>query len=143
MGTGTNGLIIVAAVVAIIVLWIISSQRKLVKLDELCKNALSQIGVQQNSRWDALGALADLTKQYSDHEYNALVEVIGRRRSITGSSSVADANVQENAITEAMGRIMAISEAYPNLKVQMLPLSLVISVHAGEGAVAIGWVKTK
>ena len=36
-----------------------------------------------------------------------------------------------------------VAKAYPNLKVQILPLSLVISVHAGEGAVAIGWIKTK
>ena len=110
------GIIILIAVIVVIVLWVISSQRNLVQLDEMCKNALSQIGVQQNSRWDALGALADLTKQYDDHEYSTLMDVIGKRRSITSGSSPADVNAQENAITEAMGKIMAISEAYPNLK---------------------------
>ena len=37
----------------------------------------------------------------------------------------------------------AMVAAYPNLKIQLLPLSLVVAVHAGEGAVAVGWVKTK
>lgn len=102
--------------VVVLVIWIISTQRSLVKVDELCANALSQIGVQQNSRWDALGALADLTRQYSDHEYWTLMEVIGKRRQISASSTVADANVQENILTEAMGKLMAITEAYPELK---------------------------
>ena len=126
------GIITLMAVVAVLILWVISSQRKLVKLDEMCKNALSQIGVQQNSRWDALGALADLTKQYDDHEYNTLVDVIGRRRSITGNSSVADVNAQENAITEAMGKIMAISESYPNLKADAMYTKTMDSVNQYE-----------
>ena len=129
MGTG---LIILIAVIAVIVIWVVGSQRNLVKLDEMCKNALSQIGVQQNSRWDALGALADLTKQYDDHEYNTLMDVIGKRRSITGTSSIADANAQENAITEAMGKIMAISEAYPNLKADAMYTKTMDSVNQYE-----------
>jgi len=126
------GIIILLAVVAVIILWFITSQRNLVHLDEMCKNALSQIGVQQNSRWDALGALADLTKQYDDHEYNTLMDVIGKRRSITGTSTVADANAQENAITEAMGKIMAISEAYPNLKADTMYTKTMDSVNQYE-----------
>ncbi|MBR0223338.1 MAG: LemA family protein, partial [Bacteroidales bacterium] len=61
--------IIIIAIVAILVLWVISVQRKLVKQEEICKNGLSQIGVQQSSRWDALKALVELTKGYSDYEY--------------------------------------------------------------------------
>ena len=45
------GLLVLVAVVA---LWFISTQRELVNLDEKCSNALSQIEVQMNSRWDAL-----------------------------------------------------------------------------------------
>ena len=62
-------LIIVIAVVAVLVLWFIGAQRKLVNQDELCQNAMSQIGVQQNSRWDALTALVELVKSYNEHEY--------------------------------------------------------------------------
>ena len=126
------GIIILIAVIVILVLWVVSAQRNLVNLDEMCKNAMSQIGVQQNSRWDALSALADLTKQYDDHEYNTLMDVIKQRRSITGTSSVADANVQENAITEAMGKIMAVAEAYPNLKADGMYAKTMDSVNQYE-----------
>ena len=129
MGTG---IIILIAVVVIVVFWFIGSQRNLVNLDEMCKNAMSQIGVQQNSRWDALSALADLTKQYDDHEYNTLMDVIKQRRSIVGTSSAADANAQENAITEAMGKIMAVAEAYPNLKADAMYTKTMDSVNQYE-----------
>ena len=54
-------IIILIAVIAVLVIWIISEQRKLVVMDENINNALSQIGVQLSSRWDALTALLDLT----------------------------------------------------------------------------------
>ena len=53
-------LIILIAVVAVLVLWVISVQNKLVKSDEYCNNALKQINVQQISRYDALQALVKL-----------------------------------------------------------------------------------
>lgn len=57
--------IIVIAVAAVLVLWIISVQRKLVNAEEIVKNAMSQIGVQQSSRWDALTGLVELLKSYN------------------------------------------------------------------------------
>ena len=68
------GLIIVLVVV--VLLYIYNTQRKLVSIDELCKNALSQIAVQLNSRWDALLAAAKLAAQYSKHESETLINVI-------------------------------------------------------------------
>lgn len=124
--------IVIAGVVIVLILWLVSTQRSLVEIDELCSNALSQIGVQQNSRWDALGALADLAKQYSDHEHQTLMDVIGRRRPISGESSAADANAQENMITEAMDKIMAISEAYPDLKANTLYTQTMENVNKYE-----------
>ena len=81
-------ILIIAAIVLLVILWIVSVQRKLVNQDELCKNSMSQIGVQQSSRWDALTALAELTKSYNEHEYNTLRSVIAQRTSI-GSTSRA------------------------------------------------------
>lgn len=108
--------ILLIAVLAIIVFWLISAQRKLVAMDENINNAMSQIGVQLSSRWDALTALLDLTKGYAEHEYKTLSETIKMRSSITAKSSAADVNKQENVLTEAMGRIMAVAESYPELK---------------------------
>ena len=110
-----TALIIVAAL-ALIIIWGISVQRTLVGQDEKCKNAMSQIGVQQTSRWDALTALAELTKSYNEHEYNTIKDVIAQRAVINGGSTAADADAQENMITQALGKIIAIAEQYPELK---------------------------
>ena len=109
-------LLIILAVVALLIIWVISVQRTLVGQDEKCKNAMSQIGVQQTSRWDALTALAELTKSYNEHEYNTLKDVISQRAVINGNSTAADADAQENMITQALGKIIAIAEQYPELK---------------------------
>lgn len=108
--------IIIIAIVAILVLWVISVQRKLVKQEEICKNGLSQIGVQQTNRWDALKALAELTKGYSDHEYKTITDTIAQRRPITASSTSADANTQESLFGQALSALNVVVEKYPELK---------------------------
>ena len=108
--------IIIIAIVAILVLWVISVQRKLVKQEEICKNGLSQIGVQQASRWDALTAIAELIKGYSEHEYKTISDTIAQRRPITSGSTTADANAQENLFTQAMSALNVVVERYPELK---------------------------
>ena len=72
--------IILGVILGIIILWFISVQRRLAMLDENINNAMSQIGVQLSSRWDALSALLDLTKGYAEHEYKTLSETIKARR---------------------------------------------------------------
>ncbi|MDO4719986.1 MAG: LemA family protein [Peptostreptococcaceae bacterium] len=108
------GMMIVSVLIVAVLLYAVSMQRRLVHLDELVSNALSQIGVQQNSRWDALTALAELTKGYADHEARTLTEVIGRR--LPAGTKVSQVNQQEGLLTEALGRIMAIAESYPQLR---------------------------
>ena len=68
--------LIVIGILAILIIWVISVQRNLVSKEELCNNAMSQIGVQMSSRWDALTALAELIKSYDEHEYKTLRDVI-------------------------------------------------------------------
>ena len=109
-------LLIVIAAIALLVLWFIKVQRDLVSKDELCKNALSQIGVQQASRWDALTALVELVKSYNEHEYNTLREVIAMRKPITGESTTAEAQAQEQALGTLVRNINVVAEQYPDLK---------------------------
>ena len=111
---------IILIVVAVIVIgYFISTQRSLVNLDELCKNALSQIEVQLNSRWDAVLALAKTAAQYAKHESETLVEVIQQRRGEQVNTPEA-VNEQTSALNQVMGRLIAIGEAYPDLKAASL-----------------------
>ena len=110
------GIIIAIIVVALLVLWVISVQRKLVNQDELCKNSMSTIGVQQESRWDALTGMVELIKSYNEHEYNTLRDVIAQRRPIDGNSSAEEADQQENLMGQVASRLNVVIEQYPDIK---------------------------
>ncbi len=108
-------LIVVLAILAVCVIYFIGVQRSLVSLDEKRKNSLGQINAQLKSRWDAVTALAEMTKQYSEHEHDTLMDVINARRSGTVTSA-KDVNAQNEAITEVMEKLNVVVERYPDLK---------------------------
>lgn len=108
-------LIIIIALIVIVAVYIFKTQRELVNLDELCKNALSQISVQLNSRWDAVLNLAKMAARYSKHESETLIKVIRERR-VSSPSTPEQVNQQQGALQEVLGRLIAVGEAYPDLK---------------------------
>jgi LemA protein len=122
---------IIFILVIIILLYIYQTQRKLVNLDELCKNAMSQISVQLNSRWDALLALAKMASKYTKHESETLIKVITARRQ-TPTETAEDVTKQQGELTQIMGRLMAIGEAYPELKASDLFDKTMDSINSYE-----------
>ena len=110
-------LIVILAIVALLVLWGISVQNKLVQADELCNNALKQINVQQVSRYDALQALVKLTREYASYESETLQKIIAQRK-ITASANptVDEINANEAALQAMSAKLIAIAEQYPDLK---------------------------
>lgn len=128
-------LIVVLVLVIGVVSWFVRGQNSLVHAEELCGNALSQIGVQQASRWDALNTLADLTKGYSDQEYNTLMDTIRARQGIGGKSTSAQVEEQEGMIQAGLGRINVLAEAYPDLKSNTIYLKTMDEVKNYENSV--------
>lgn len=128
-------IIVVLVIIVALVFWSISVQRSFVVLDENINNAMSQIGVQLSSRWDALTSLLDLTKRYADHEYATITETIKARRSISRDSSIEDIKKQENIISDAMGKIMAVAESYPELKADQTYIKTMDGVNQYENMV--------
>lgn len=108
-------LIIVIAVIALLVVWIVSIQNTLVKSDEVCNNALKQINVQQISRFDALQALVKLTREYSSYEADTLQKIVDARKQST-NPTVADINANEQLLSQIGAKLIAVAEAYPDLK---------------------------
>ena len=131
------GIIITIAVIVLLVLWVISVQRKLVNQDELCQNAMSTIGVQQESRWDALTGMVELIKSYNEHEYNTLRDVIAQRKNITGESTVAEAQAQEQVLTGLVRNINLVAEQYPELKANENYAKAMDSVNLYENQVRL------
>lgn len=130
-------LIILVILIILIAAAAISAQRSLVHTDELCGNALSQIGVQQTSRWDALTALAKMTKDYSSHEYDTLMSVVEKRRAISPDSTPAEINAQETLMSQLTGRLVALAENYPDLKANTVYITTMNSVNDYENKVRI------
>ena len=95
-------LIIILAVVALIILWAIPVQNSLVKADELCKNALRQINVQQVSRYDALETLQKVVE--------------ARKITASANPTVQEIQANEAALNSALSRLIAVAEQYPDLK---------------------------
>ena len=108
-------LAIILFLIIAVALYIFSTQRQLVNLDELCRNAFSQISVQLNSRWDALMALAQTATQYAQHESQTLIKTIEARKQTTVNTP-QEYQEDQTAFASVFGRLMAIAEAYPQLQ---------------------------
>ena len=109
--------IIIIAVLAVLVLCVISVQRKLVQLDEFSKNALKQINVQQMSRYDALTTMVEMAREYAlDVESKTIIEAIGRRRPVQSANPTVDQiNQNEQLLNQARVQLNAVAERYPEL----------------------------
>jgi LemA protein len=111
---------IIVALAVIIIGYFISTQRSLVSLDEMCKNALSQIEVQLNSRFDAVIALAKTAAQYAKHESETIIQTIEARGGHTSAATPAGINAQSDLLGQMMSRLNVVVEQYPELKASEL-----------------------
>jgi LemA protein len=113
-------LVIIIVLAVIVIGYFISTQRSLVNLDELCKNALSQIEVQLNSRFDAVIALAKTAAQYAKHESETIIEAVqargGNLAGAPAAGTPAAINQQSDLLGQLMGRLNVVFERYPELK---------------------------
>ncbi len=129
-------LIMIILVTVPIVLWTIFMQRKLVVLDEHINNAMTQIGVQLSSRFDALLALLNLIKDYSRHESEMLIEMINSTRNlITAKSTLEDVLHQEEIISKALGEITMVTKQYPELKTNQTYIKTMDALQTFENMV--------
>ena len=112
-----TALIIIIVLVVLVGGYFVSTQRELVNLDEMCKNALSQIEVQLNSRFDAVVALAKTAAQYAKHESDTIIQAVQARGANLGAANTPAAiNEQSDLLTQMMGRLNVVFERYPELK---------------------------
>ena len=125
-------LYVILGVVVVLLLWLMTSYNKLVRLREMVKNAMGQIAANVESRWDALKSLIDATKKYSAHEAETLEKVIQARGSVNSSSSVKDIEADDNMFTQALSRLAVVVEAYPDLKANTLYLNTMDKIDEYE-----------
>lgn len=108
-------------VVVVLVLWLVAAYNKLVRLRVDCDNGWSQIDVQLLRRYDLIPNLVETVKGYAGHEKETLDAVISARAKAVQTHDASNAGAQkmgqaEGELTQALGRLMVVAEAYPDLK---------------------------
>jgi LemA protein len=109
-------LLAIGAVVVIIALSGVGIYNRMVQLRQMVKNAWAQIDVQLKRRHDLIPNLVNTVKGYAAHERGTLDAVISARAKATSATLPADRIKAEGELSGALGRLLAVSEAYPNLK---------------------------
>src|SRR6185503_11487442 len=109
------GLILLVILVAI-VLWIIGAYNKLISLKNQVVNAWKQIDVQLKRRHDLIPNLVNTVKGAMDFERGTLEAVITARNKAVSAQGVAATAKAEGELSQALGRLFALSENYPELK---------------------------
>ncbi len=104
------GLIVLAA------LWLVSGYNGLVGLRQRCKQAFGDIDVQLKQRHDLIPNLVETVKGYAAHERGTLEEVVRARNAAVSAQGPAAMASAEGALSGALGKLFALSEAYPDLK---------------------------
>ena len=108
--------LIILAVVAFAAFFGVAIFNQLVALRRRCEQAASDIDVQLKQRQDLVPNLVETVKGYAAHERGTLDEVMRARSAAVAAPAGAAQAQAEAAFTGAIGRLMAVAEAYPDLK---------------------------
>ena len=137
---------IVLGLVVVVVLWAVSAYNRLVALRNRIANAFGQIDVQLKRRYDLIPNLVEVARGYLQHEASTLEAVIQARGQAQGAAAaarVAPTNagavgalaVAEGALGASLGRLMVVSERYPELKADATMQSLSEELASTENRV--------
>jgi len=109
-------LVILLVVVFLLVLWMIGAYNGLIGLKNQVANGWKQIDVQLKRRHDLIPNLVNTVKGAMDFERSTLEAVISARNKAVNATGVAQTAKAEGELTQALGRLFALTEAYPELK---------------------------
>ena len=141
------GMWIFLGVIVVLAFWAMSIYNRLVQLRNRFKNGFAQIDVQLKRRYDLIPNLVETAKGYIKHERETLEAVIKARNQAVTAATAAGANPgnpaamqglsqAEGQLTGMLGRLFALSEAYPDLKANQNMLSIQEELSSTENKVA-------
>ena len=140
-------LLILLVIVVVLAFWIVGIYNGLVTARNAFKNAFAQIDVQLQRRFDLIPNLVETAKGYIQHERETLEAVIAARSAAMSGLSAAKASPGDPAamaelassqgmLNGALGRLMAVAEAYPDLKANQNMMQLSEELTSTENKVA-------
>ena len=108
--------IVILVVVAVILIALVVLYNRFVRLRNRVDNAWAQIEVQLKRRWDLIPNLVETVKGYAAHERGTFEAVTEARTSAQRAQTPAESAQAEGLLTQALGRLFAVAEAYPELQ---------------------------
>jgi LemA protein len=110
--------IVLVLIVVIVAIWAIAAYNRLVRLRNQVESSWAQIDVQLKRRHSLIPNLVETVRGYAAHERGTLEAVIQARNTAVqvGSAGPEQQAQAEGMLTQALGRLFALAEAYPNLK---------------------------
>jgi LemA protein len=107
---------ILLAVIVVLVILVFSAYNRLIALRQRVDQSFADIDVQLKQRHDLIPNLVETVKGYAAHERGTLDDVIKARNSAISAQGPGQVSAAENQLSGALGRLIALSEAYPDLK---------------------------
>ena len=146
LGAGVIALIGCGVVALLLFLYAVGVYNRLVTLKNRFQNSFSQIEVQLQRRYDLIPNLVEIAKGYMEHERETLEAVISARNQAMGALKAASAApgdaaamaglaAAETGLGGVLGRLMAVSEAYPDLKANQNMMQLTEELTSTENKV--------
>lgn len=142
-----TAMLVILAIIALLLFWAIGVYNRIVALRNHFRNAFAQIDVQLKRRYDLIPNLVETAKAYMAHERETLEAVIAARNQAAAATGKAAADptdalavrqmaVAEGALGNTLGRLFALSEAYPELKANQNMMQLSEELTSTENRVA-------
>lgn len=129
-------ILIVLIVIVVIGLLVISLYNRLVRLNVSVSEAFAQIEVQLKRRSDLIPNLVETVKGYAAHEQATFEKVVNARAKATTATTVADVAAADGMLTQALRGLLAVAEAYPDLKASTNFLALQEELSTTENKVS-------
>jgi LemA protein len=139
MGIGMIALIVllvIAAGLLLVILYVIGTYNVLVGLRNQVDNAWSQIDVQLKRRHDLIPNLVETCKGYMKHERGTFEAITNARAQAMGAKTVAEAGKAEGALGDALNKFMLVVENYPDLKANQNFLAVQEELASTENKIA-------
>jgi LemA protein len=111
-----GALIVLLIIIVVLGMLVVGAYNRLVALRQNVNEAFADIDVQLKQRQDLIPNLVETVKGYAAHERGTLDEVTQARAAAVGAGTMEQRAQAENALTGALGRLMAVAESYPDLK---------------------------
>lgn len=107
---------ILIGVIVLLLIYVLVVYNKFIKLNNMVNEAFSTMDVYLKKRWDLIPNIVEVVKGYAKHEKDTLTEIVELRNSAYDNLSLDDKIKTGQKVTQGINKIMALVEAYPDLK---------------------------